>query len=89
MSSLLHGAEVKEGVLVTGDSTVMAFCRYENSAKSNFIFLDVDDKRLFCEDSVTRWLPSAVYSHLTSKQQTTSTAPQVVQAKKPRSLRKA
>lgn len=64
-SSLLHGAEVKEGILVSGDSTVVAFCRHENSAKTNFIFLDVNDKQIFCEPSVTQWLPKAVNSHLT------------------------
>jgi hypothetical protein len=63
-SSLLHGAEVKEGILVSGDSTVVAFCRHENSAKTNFIFLDVNDRQIFCEPSVTQWLPKAVNSHL-------------------------
>lgn len=65
LSDLLHGAEVKEAVLVSGDNTVMAFCRHENRGKKNFILIDVDDKRLVCDSSVSRWLPSAAAQHLT------------------------
>lgn len=61
-SSLFHGAEMREGILVSGDATVMAFCRHEN--KNNFVILDVDEKKLFCDNSVTKWLPSAVAGHL-------------------------
>jgi hypothetical protein len=61
-SSIFHGAEVREGVLVSGDATVMAFCRHEN--KNNFVILDVDERKLFCDNSVSKWLPSAVASHL-------------------------
>ena len=61
-SSIFHGAEVKEGILVSGDATVMAFCRHEN--KNNFVLLDVDERKLFCDNSVSKWLPSAVAAHL-------------------------
>jgi hypothetical protein len=100
MSSLFHGAEVREGVLVSGDATVMAFCRHEN--KNNFVVLDIDEKRLFCDSSVTKWLPNAVAGHLTrlSKTLTERAAPVMASstkepagsgtstAKKPRSNRK-
>lgn len=99
MSSLTHGADVREGVLVSGDATVMAFCRHEN--KHNFIILDVDDKRIFCDSSVTKWLPNAVGGHLTRLSKTlTEKAPITASstkepagsatstAKKPRSIRK-
>ena len=96
MSSLTHGADIREGVVVSGDATVMAFCRHEN--KNNFVILDVDDKRLFCDSSVTKWLPNAVAGHLSrlSKTLTEKTAPVTAPptgsgtstAKKPRSIRK-
>lgn len=64
---LLHGAEIKEAVLVTGDNTVMAFVRH---SRESAILLDVDDKRVVCDSSVTRWLPSAAAQHLTKLSQT-------------------
>ncbi len=93
-SALLHGAEVREGILVSGDATVMAFCRHEN--KSNFVLLDVEEKKLFCDSSVTRWLPNAVAGHLGRLNKTIPDKPAaVVQEtsptsthKKPRSIRK-
>ncbi len=70
-SDLLHGAEVKQGYLVGGDNTVMAFCRYENnSARNNFILLDVDERKIFCDPSVASWLPEATMGHLTKLSKT-------------------
>jgi len=64
-TSLLHGAEFRKGVLVSGDSTVMAFCRHQNGSRGdNFVLIDVNDKELLCDESVTRWLPQAVNAHL-------------------------
>ena len=98
-SSLLHGAEVREGVLVSGDATVMAFCRHEN--KNNFVLFDVDERKLFCDASVARWLPNAVSGHLARLNKTIAEKqpekPQTTLAqeasptstnKKPRSIRK-
>jgi hypothetical protein len=62
LNNIFQGAEVSEGVLLSGDATVLAFCRHEN--KNNFVLLDVDERRLFCDTSVTSWLPSAVSGHL-------------------------
>ena len=70
MENLLQGAEIKEGYLVSGDNTVMSFCRHENNAKNNFVIIDVDEKRLFCDVSVGKWLPSAAASHLTKLSKT-------------------
>jgi hypothetical protein len=98
MSSLLHGAEVREGVLISGDATVMAFCRHEN--KNNFVIIDVDERRIFCDPSVTKWLPNAVSGHLSRLSKTLAEKPAPVTAvgkepeasvssvKKPRSIRK-
>jgi hypothetical protein len=41
MSDLLHGAEIREGYLVSGDATVMAFTRHESHGRNNFILIDV------------------------------------------------
>ncbi len=70
MSDLLHGAEIREGYLVSGDATVMAFTRHENSGRNNFILIDVEDKKVFCDPSVGKWLPGAVSSHLTKLSKT-------------------
>lgn len=67
--NLFHGAEMKEAVLVTGDNTVMAFVRH-SSGRDNYILLDVDDKRIVCDSSVSRWLPSAAAQHLSKLSQT-------------------
>lgn len=64
MASILHGASMKAGVLVSGDQTVMAFCRHEQKPQNQFILVDVNDKQLFCEATVSQWLPSAVSNHL-------------------------
>jgi hypothetical protein len=65
MSDLLHGAEIREGYLVSGDATVMAFTRHENNGRNNYILIDVEEKKVFCDPSVIKWLPGAVSSHLT------------------------
>ena len=65
LAELLQGAEVRGGVLVSGDHTVMAFCRHENSGPNKFVILDVDDRKLVCEPSAAKWLPGAAASHLT------------------------
>jgi hypothetical protein len=70
-NDLLHGAEVKQGYVVSGDHTVMAFCRFENTkSRTNFIQLDVDEKKVFCEPSVASWLPGATATHLTNLSRT-------------------
>ena len=80
---------------MSGDATVMAFCRHEN--KSNFVLLDVDERKLFCDPSVSRWLPNAVSGHLARLNKTIPDKPTAAPAqegsptstnKKPRSLRK-
>ena len=63
-SDLLHGAQVREGYLVSGDSTVVAFARHENNSRNNFILFDLEDKKIVCDQSVSRWLPNAVSTHL-------------------------
>jgi hypothetical protein len=70
MSDLLHGAEIREGYLVSGDATVMAFTRHESHGRNNFILIDVEDKKVFCDPSVGKWLPGAVNSHLTKLSKT-------------------
>lgn len=96
-ASLLHGAEVREGLLVSGDATVMAFCRHEN--KNNFVILDVDERKLFCDQSISKWLPNAVSGHLSRLSKTLADKAPVTSAKdadasaissvkKPRSIRK-
>lgn len=69
-ADLLHGAEVREGYLVSGDATVMAFVRHENNGRNNFVLVDVEDKKLFCDPSVGKWLGPAVSSHLTKLSKT-------------------
>lgn len=70
-NDLIHGAEVKQGYLVSGDNTVMAFCRYENnSVRNNFILLDIDERNVFCDPSVASWLPDATVGHLTKLSKT-------------------
>jgi len=63
-SDLLHGAEVREGYLVSGDATVIAFARHENNSRNNFILFDVEEKKICCDKSAIKWLPGAVTNHL-------------------------
>jgi hypothetical protein len=63
-SDLLHGAEVREGYLVSGDATVIAFARHENNSRNNFILFDVEEKKICCDKSAAKWLPGAVTNHL-------------------------
>ena len=66
---------------MSGDNTVMSFCRHENNAKNNFIQIDVDDKRLFCDVSVGKWLPTATANHLKKLSKTIAEKPVVLQAR--------
>jgi hypothetical protein len=75
MASILHGASIKTGVLVSGDQTVMAFCRHEQKPQNQFILVDVNDKQMFCEANVTQWLPSAVSNHLSKLSKTIAEKP--------------
>jgi hypothetical protein len=80
-SALLHGAQVREGYLVSGDATVVAFTRHENNSRNNFILFDIEDKKLVCDQSVAKWLPNAVSGHLAKlsktipEKQTSAVAP--------------
>lgn len=64
MSSILAGAQLQRGILVSGDNTVMAYCRHEHKPGNPFILLEVDDKKLFCDSRVAKWLPAAASNHL-------------------------
>ena len=79
LSHLLHGAEIREGFLVSGDATVMAFTRHENNAaRNNFVLVDLEDKKLFCDPSVSKWLPGAISSHLNKLSKTIAEKPTTV-----------
>ena len=77
-SDLLHGAEVREGFLVSGDATVIAFARHENNSRNNFILFDIEEKKLLCDKSVSKWLPGAVTSHLGKLSKTIAEKPAAV-----------
>ncbi len=69
-SELLHGADIREGFLVSGDATVIAFARHENNSRNNFILFDVEEKKILCDKSVSKWLPGAVANHLSKLSKT-------------------
>lgn len=77
-SDLLHGAEVREGYLVSGDATVIAFARHEHNSRNNFIMFDVEEKKLLCDKSVAKWLPGAVANHLGKLSKTIAEKPSSV-----------
>jgi hypothetical protein len=60
----LHGVDIKEGLLLSGDNTVMAICRNKNNSLNNFIINEINEKQLFVENSVIHWLPNEINSKL-------------------------